>query len=253
MKVVCMKIRSKKESIKKESTKECIYGAHAIIEMLKAKRRRLISIYTRKPLPKSWERIQPYLPKSIPNIQYVEKNVLDGIAQSPDHMNVVALVSPFKFYPKMFTPKTHPIILLLDGIQDVGNLGAILRSAYCAGLTGVVVPTLKAAPITSAVFKASAGLAEYLDIYQPASTAQAIMELKQAGYNLYMAVVDGENVTQVEFKQPLCIVVGNEAIGISRDIKKQGIGITIPQRPDVSYNASVAAGILLFYVTLKIS
>lgn len=248
-----MKLRTKKITTKKETSKEVIYGAHAIIEMLKAKKRRLISLYTRKPFPKSWERLQPYLPKSIPNIQYVEKNVLDGIAQSPDHMGVVALVSPFKFYPKMFTPKTHPKVLLLDGIQDVGNLGAILRSAYCAGLQGVIVPTVKAAPITSAVFKASAGLAEYLDIYQPASTAQAVMELKQAGYNLYMAVVDGANVTTVTFEEPLCLVIGNEATGIGRDIKKQGTAITIPQRPDVSYNASAAAGILLFFITWRVS
>ncbi len=248
-----MKLRSKKVTTKKESSKEVIYGAHSIIEMLKAKKRRLISIYTKKPFPKSWERLQPYLPKSIPNIQYVEKNVLDGIAQSPDHMGVVALVSPYKFYPKMFTPKTHPFVILLDGIQDVGNLGAILRSAYCAGLNGVIVPTMKAAPITPAVFKASAGLAEYLDIYQPSSTAQAVMELKQAGYTMYMAVIDGKNVTQMEFKEPMCLVIGNEATGISRDIKKQGVAITIPQRPDVSYNASAAAGILLFFMTWRIS
>lgn len=241
-----------KKTTKKDPTKECIYGAHAIIEMLKAKKRRLISLYTKKPFPKSWERLQPYLPKSIPNIQYVEKNVLDGIAQSPDHMGVVALVSPFKFYPKMFTPKTHPVIMLLDGIQDVGNLGAILRSAYCAGLTGVIVPTSSAAPVTSAVFKASAGLAEYLDIYQPASAAQAVTELKQAGYTMYMAVIDGQNVTEVEFKQPMCLVIGNEATGINREIKKQGVSITIPQRPDVSYNASAAAGILLFFITWRL-
>lgn len=249
-----MNVRSKKLSAKKRDvSKEVIYGAHAIIEMLKAKKRRLLSLYTRKQLPKSWERIKPYLPKSIPNIQYVEKNVLDGIAQSPEHGGVVALVSPFKFHSKMFSPKTHPMILLLDGIQDVGNLGAILRSAYCAGVQGVVVPTVGAAPITSAVFKASAGLAEYLDIYQPASTAQAVMELKQAGYNLYMAVVDGQNVTEVTFQKPLCLVIGNEATGITRDIKKQGTAITIPQRPDVSYNASVATGILLFFITWRLN
>ena len=147
----------------------------------------------------------------------------------------------------MFDAKKHPLILLLDGVQDVGNLGAILRSAYCSGVDGIVLCQRGGASLTPAVFKASAGLIEHLDIYVVPSIKHAIVQTKQAGYNLYMAVIDGQDVTKVELKQPACLVIGNEATGISKEVKKDGTLITIPQRSsDISYNASVAAGILLF-------
>lgn len=237
----------------KSIKKDVVYGAHPIIEMLKAKRRTLYSIYTRQPLPRAWERIERYLPKSIPNIQYVDKNVLDGIAQSVEHMGVVALVSPFKYRSTMFDPKTHPFILLLDSIQDVGNLGAILRSAYCSGISGVVLCKSHAAPLTPAVCKASAGLVEHLDIYLAASIKHAMIEIKKAGYTMYMAVLDGTPAFDVDYKKPLCLVIGNEATGITKDIRSEGVPISIPQRSsDISYNASVAAGILLSIISHKI-
>lgn len=242
--------KDKKDKKEKIQVKDVVYGAHSIIEMLKAKRRNLFGIYTLKSLPKAFDRIKPYLPKSIPNLQYVDKNVLDGIAQSPEHMGVVAVVSPFKTRSVMFSPKTHPNILLLDAIQDVRNLGAILRSAYCVGIDGVVLCKSKSAPLSAPVFKASAGLAEHLDIFVAPSIKHAVLAVKEAGYNLYMAVLEGKDVSTVEFKRPSCLVIGNEAIGITKDIRSFGELITIPQRsPEISYNASVAAGILLFFIS----
>ena len=105
-----------------------------------------------------------------------------------------------------------------------------------------------AAPLTAAAFKASAGLAEYLDIYRAASIKHAVMLAKEAGYNLYMAVLEGgTNAVEVSYKQPMCLVIGNEATGIAKDVQGSGTKITLPQSsPDISYNASVAAGILMF-------
>jgi 23S rRNA (guanosine2251-2'-O)-methyltransferase len=241
------------KAIMSGSGNEILYGAHPIIEMLKAKKRKLISIYTTKPLPKAWERIQRYLPKSVPNIQYVTKDVLDRMAGCSDHMGVVAWVGAFKFTAQMFDPAKKPFVLLLDSIQDVRNAGAILRSAYCTGVDGVVMCKTKAAPMTPAVFKASAGLAEHLDIHIASSLKQAVQDMKKAGYNFYMAVLDGKDTTTVDFKKPACLVIGNEATGIAKDIKAMGELITLPQRtPDISYNASVAAGILLFLISMKI-
>lgn len=233
---------------------EMLYGAHPIIEMLKAGKRKLISIYTTKPYPKSWMRLAPYLPKSVPNIQYVSKDVLDRMTGTTEHMSLVAWVSPYKFANKMFSPTKYPLILLLDSIQDVRNLGAILRSAYCTGVTGVVLCKTNSALLTPAAIKAAAGLSEHLDIYVATSIKQAVIEAKQAGYSVYMAVLNGENAMKVEYKNPACLVIGNEATGILPSVRKDGILITLPQRtPDISYNASVAAGILLFVLSQKIS
>jgi 23S rRNA (guanosine2251-2'-O)-methyltransferase len=237
----------------RQQTGELLYGAHPIIEMLKAKKRKLLSLYTTKPLPKAWDRLARYLPKHVPNIQYVSRDVLDRMAGTTDHNSVIALVSPYKYASTAFNPKQKPFILLLDSLQDVRNLGAILRSAYCIGVNGVVLCKTKAAPLTAAAFKASAGLAEHLDIYQVNSLKQAVAEFKNAGYNFYMAVLDGEDATKVDYKTPLCLVIGNEAVGITPELKKMGHAITLPQRdPDISYNASVAAGISMFLIANKI-
>jgi 23S rRNA (guanosine2251-2'-O)-methyltransferase len=231
---------------------ELVYGAHAISELLRAKRRRVISIYTTKPLPQGWERIKEFLPSKMPPIQYVDKHVLDKMVGTPDHNNVVAWVTPFKYQTKPFNPAEKKFILMLDGVQDVRNLGAILRSAYCTGVQGVVLCKKGSSILTAAAFKASSGLAEYLDIYIAPSATHAAEELASAGYNLYMAVIDGKNASEVEYKTPMCLVIGNEATGISKNIQKMGQKVTLPQqRADISYNASVAAGILLYLTSTK--
>src|SRR5205807_66520 len=113
-------------------------------------------------------------------------------------------------------------ILMLDGIQDTRNLGAIIRTAYCAGAQGLIITQKKSAPLTGAAYKASAGLAEYLDIYEAASAQAAVLELKKAGYTIYLATLGGTNALEVEYKLPACLVIGNEAIGITPAILNEG-------------------------------
>jgi 23S rRNA (guanosine2251-2'-O)-methyltransferase len=243
-------MKDKKNSLKAE----IVYGVHALIEVLKAKKRKLLSIYTTKPLPKSWDRVKQYLPKSIPNIQYVSRDVLDRISGCKDHNNILAWVTPFKYRQKIFDPAQSPYLLMLDSIQDVRNVGAILRSAYCTGVNGVILCKSHGALLTSAAFKASAGLAEHLDIYLVNSTHQAIHELKNSGYNIYVATLGGQSTLITEYKEPLCVIIGNEETGVNKEIKSAGVNIMLPQKVhDISYNASVAAGILLFIISTRLS
>jgi 23S rRNA (guanosine2251-2'-O)-methyltransferase len=243
----------KNKNKQKEQKIELIYGAHSIIECLKAGKRKLFSIYTTKHLPKSYKRVEPYLPKRIGNIQYVSRDVLDKMAGTIEHMGIIALVSPFKYSSKIFDSEKNKFILLLDGVSDVRNLGAILRSAYCTGVDGVVLCKKGGAPINAAAHKASAGLAEHLDISIVPSIEYATTELDKAGYNLYMAVLDnGKDATKITYKKPICLVVGSEEKGISKSVYNKGTLITLPQRSaDISYNASVAAGILMFLLGQK--
>ncbi len=227
---------------------EVVFGIHPIIELLKAKKRKIYTIYTTKPEPKSWKEIAGLLPKTV-TIKYVEKNYLNNLAGTVDHQSVVALASQFQIRKSFFDANKHPFLVMVDSIQDTRNLGAILRSAYCTGADGVIICQRKGAPINGSTIKASAGLAERLEIYQASSPAQAITELKKAGYNIYLATLDGKNATEVKYTKPVCIVIGNEAIGVSREILKDGTKIRLAQKSDdISYNASVAAGILLFLV-----
>lgn len=236
----------------KQTVGELLYGMHPIIEMLRAKQRKLISIYTTKPEPKGYADIEKLMPKYPVQIQYVARDVLTRMVGSNDHQGVVAWVQPLGFRKKMFESEKYPFLIMLDGIQDPRNMGAIIRSAYCAGASGVVITKKGSAPLNAPAFKASAGLAERIEIYESASAASAAQELKQAGYHLYLATFDGESALNCSFEKPSCIVIGGEGIGISKEILKSGTHVTLPQRAkDISYNASVAAGILLFLAGTK--
>jgi len=236
----------------KKITGELIFGIHPITELLKAKRRKLLTIYTIKPLPKGWKQIEECLPKYHVPIQYVARDVLHRMAGTTDHQGVIAWVQLFPFRKKFFDPKKQASLVMLDGIQDPRNVGAILRSAYCTGIDGVLLIKKKAAPLSPAAIKAAAGLSEYLEIFLAPSTEWAAQELKKHGYHLYLATFDGENATECNYKKPFCLVIGSESVGISKTIYQTGTHITLPQRsPDISYNASVAAGILLFLIATK--
>ncbi len=231
---------------------EVIFGIHPIIELLKAKRRKLHIIYTTKPAPKKWGQIAELLPKHI-QVQPVEKAFLNRLAGTEDHQSVVALAAPFVTRKKHFDPKKHKFLLMLDEIQDTKNLGAILRSAYCTKVDGVIITQKGSSPISAAAIKSSAGLAEHMEIMLVSSASQAVAQLKASGYSLYLATVDNsKNMLDVEYQFPLCIVIGNEAMGVSKSILGSGQHITLPQcRSDISYNASVAAGIIMFNIATK--
>jgi len=237
---------------KNKTVGELIYGIHPIIECLKAKRRKVISIYTTKPEPKAWDQIQAVWPKYQVPIQYVNRDVLTRMAGTTDHQGFVAWVQTFGFRKQFFDPKKSPFLIMLDGIQDPRNVGAIIRSAYCTNADGVIMIKKDSAPLNSAAIKASAGLAEHIEIYLSPSPQAAMIELKKAGYTVYLATFQGENAAACTFKETLCLVIGSEGMGVSREILKDGINITLPQKnKEISYNASVAAGILMFLVATK--
>jgi 23S rRNA (guanosine2251-2'-O)-methyltransferase len=238
----------------KEKNTEIVVGVHPIIEVIKAKKRRLLTLYTTKPVPKVWSHIAAIVPKTT-EIRYVNREILTKLADTDDHQGFVGVVTPFIFRSKMFDATKQRFLLMLDGIQDVRNLGAILRSAYCTNIDGVILVKKGGTILTPSAFKASAGLAEYLDILIMPSAKAAADQLKKSGYNLYLAVLhDGENAVAVDYKIPACLVIGSEGSGISADIHSSGMRITLPQRrADISYNASVAAGILLFLIGQRIN
>jgi len=228
---------------------ELIYGIHPLIEVLKAKRRKVISIYTTRPTPKAWSKVEKLLPERPIPIQYVTREVLSNMAKTDDHQGIVAWVQSFPFRSKPFDAAKHKFLILLDGIQDPRNVGAILRSAYCTGADGVILIERFAAPLNAAALKSSAGLAEHLEIMVTHATPLMVQNLKTAGYSIYCAGFDGKSAQEIEFQQPLCLVVGSEGEGILPAVLKLGTQVTLPQRDsDISYNASVAAGILMFLI-----
>jgi len=236
----------------KEIKGELIFGINPVVELLKAKRRKLISVYTTKPTPQAFDEIQKLWPKYPVAIQYVAREVLDRMVGTTDHQSVVAWTHAFGYRKKFFEPQKQKFLVMIDGVQDPRNLGAILRSAYCTGVDGAIIIKRGGAQLTGVAIKSSAGLSEHLDIYVAQSAASAVIELKNAGYNIYLATFDGESAVSHNYTSPLCVVIGGEGSGISKSILSAGKHVTLPQKAkDISYNASVAAGILLFVVAMK--
>lgn len=228
-----------------------IFGIHPILELLRAKRRAISTIYTTKPEPQAFKQIRPLLSQKI-KIQYVTRDALSRMVESTEHQGIVAAVAPFPFQKDFFNSEKYPFLVMLDGVQDPRNLGAIIRSAYCTNMSGLVLIKKGSAPLTPTAIKASAGLAEHMPIFVAPSAGAAVQLLKKAKYHLYGAALGGKPLDTVTLAQPLCLVIGSEGSGISREVLDAGTAIMLAQKaPDISYNASVAAGILLYSVAQK--
>ncbi len=241
------------KNIKKMAETELIYGTHAVFEVLEQKRRKVFELFILESDHATFKKIQSFLPKNPIIIHKMKREKLTHTLGTVDHQGIGARVQPFTFRKKFFDSSTSPFLLLLDGIQDVRNLGAIIRSAYCTGVDGVILCKKKSATITATALKASAGLAERMEIYEASSIESVLIELKKAGYNLYVAALSKEaNAFTIEYKKPLCLVIGSEGNGVSNATLRAGTIITLPQKSsEVSYNASVAAGILMSYIGYK--
>ncbi|MFT6765580.1 MAG: 23S rRNA (guanosine2251-2'-O)-methyltransferase [Alteromonas naphthalenivorans] len=236
---------------KKMVAGDIIYGVHPVVELLKQKRRKVLDVFMLNPEPKIWMELRDMLPKYPVRIHKMSKESLNQRLGTTDHQGIGAFAQQFPFRKKFFEPKKQPFLLLLDGVQDVRNFGAIVRSAYCTGVNGIIICRRKGAPLRGASLKASAGLVERMEIYETSSVGNAIQELKDAGYNLYVAALSKKaNAFTIQYKKPLCLIIGSEGTGVSSLALKSGTVVTLPQKStDVSYNASVAAGILLSVIS----
>jgi len=177
---------------------------------------------------------------------------------SPDKnaQGVIAVKRDFKFssLDEIFGESkkgTLPLILVLDEIQDPHNVGAILRSAECSGVNGVILTKHNSATITSTVTKTSAGATEHLKICQVNNLSQTIDELKEKGFWIVgSSLEEVKTYTEVDYKIPIVLIVGNEEKGIRKlTASKCDFLVKIPMSGKIqSLNVSVATGILLFEI-----
>lgn len=163
----------------------------------------------------------------------------------------VATVDEKTFLASLEESETPPLLLALDSIQDPHNLGAILRSAAAAGVTGVIIPKDRSAPLSGTVQKIAAGALAHLQIILVTNLSAFLQMLTHYNVWNYGTVKDNAtSIYQTDLTGPVCIVIGNEEKGLRPLVAKQcDFKITIPMQGDLdSLNASVAAGITLFEV-----
>ncbi|MBC2872009.1 23S rRNA (guanosine(2251)-2'-O)-methyltransferase RlmB [Bittarella massiliensis] len=193
--------------------------------------------------------------KGVP-FKEVEREKLDEMAGEVPHQGVAATVAPIAYrsieeiLEIARSRGEAPFVVLCDGILDPHNLGAIIRTAECAGAHGVILPKRRSAPLSAAVYKTSAGACEHLAICRVGNLVQAIESLKKAGLWLYCADMDGQNCRDTDFAGGVGVVVGSEGEGVSKLVKERcDVTVSLPLRGKItSLNASVAAGIVLYEV-----
>lgn len=143
-----------------------------------------------------------------------------------------------------------PFVIICDGIEDPHNLGAIIRTAECAGAHGVIIPKRRSASLSETVFKTSAGAASWVPVARVPNIPAAIDELKEQGLWIYGTDASGEDYTKTDLKGPIGLVIGSEGFGIGKlAASKCDFMLKLPLKGKItSLNASVAAGIFMYEV-----
>lgn len=190
-------------------------------------------------------------------IQQVDKVKLDSMSEGNVHQGVVALVTGFEYselddiLEYAASKNEKPFVVLLDGIEDTHNLGAIIRTAESAGVHGVIIPKRRAAMVNQTVYKSSAGAVEHIRVAHVNNIVQTMEKLKEKGLWIYGADIEGgKEYFNAELKGAVGLVIGSEGKGLSRLVKEKcDVLVKIPMWGKVgSLNASNAASILIYEV-----
>ena len=187
-------------------------------------------------------------------VRFEPRENLTRAARSASHQGVIAFGAAEKYASLEDTATARGLHVVLDGVEDPHNLGAIVRTAHAAGAAAVVIPERRAAPLTETVAKTAAGALAYLPVVRVANINRALEELKKHGYWIYGLDEHGEHAyDRVDFAAPTAIVLGAEGKGLHQMTARHcDFLVSIPMasgagKPGVaSLNVSVAAGIVLF-------
>ena len=187
-------------------------------------------------------------------VQEADKRRLDEIA--PHHQGLIAFASSYEYstVDEMLeeAEKRHeaPFLVILDGVTDPHNLGAVIRTAECTGAHGVIIPVHRSVGLTPSAVKASAGAVEYMKVARVTNLNRTIDELKRKGLWIYAVTMDGKDYEKVDFRGGTALVVGAEGEGISRlTAEKCDLKVSLPMKGSLdSLNASVAAGVMMYRV-----
>ena len=158
-------------------------------------------------------------------VQFVDKKVLEKESETGRHQGVVAFTTDYEYYDvdEIIESKKSEkggFIILCDGIEDVHNLGSIIRVAECAGADGVVIPKTGGAPVTESVIRISAGAAEHMKVARVANLNQVIEKLQKSGYWVYALEAGGEDIYAEDFSGNVALIVGGEDSGVKRLTKE---------------------------------
>ncbi len=225
---------------------EVIYGVRPVIEALASGRRQVHEILD---AAGSKEVSSQATARGV-RVRSVPRGKVEELAPGAAHQGIVARVGPYPYSGlSEILARPEPLVLVLDGVTDPRNLGAILRVADGAGASGVVIPKDRSVGVTAVAVKASAGASEHVRVARETNLRRAVDTMKDAGLWVYAAGSEGATpYTKLDLAGPIAFVLGSEGRGIRRLVREGCDGsVTVPMRGAVeSLNVSVAAAVLAF-------
>lgn len=247
--------RRSEDKIEEKKFDDQIEGRNSVLELLESGRDINKIFVTRGEKHGSINKILAIAKERKIIVVEKDKRQMDEIAQEENYQGVIAIVPPYEYveiedileYAKQ--KQEEPFVLILDGIEDPGNLGSIIRTAETAGVHGIIIPKRRAASVNSTVNKASAGAVEYTKIARVTNISDAIEKLKQAGLWICGTAIDTDKYYyNQDLTGPLAIVIGNEGKGIGDKVKKNcDFLVKIPMKGKIgSLNAAVSTGIVVY-------
>ena len=240
------------------SMEKLVYGRNAVFEAIRAGLG-VEKILLQKNIEGEGKKLFSIAKQAKIPVQVVPKPVLDKECGGGAHQGVAALITEYSYsdlgsiLAAAAEAGEQPFVLALDGIEDTGNLGAIIRSAEGAGVHGVLIPKHRAASVNATVMKTSAGAAALTKVARVSSMKAALDELKEKGLWIYGLDAAGAPYSETKFDGGVCLVTGSEGGGISRLVREScDFLVSIPMKGSIgSLNASVAAAIVLFEVSAR--
>lgn len=230
-----------------------IEGRNAVLELLKTDKT-IDKIMLQKNPQGSLNKIFSEARSRGVRVQFVDERVLNKESEERRHQGVIAFTTDFKYAQiediTRAIEKNDALVIICDGIEDVHNLGSIIRVAECVGADGVIIPAHGSASVNEAVVRISAGAAEHMKVAKVNSLARAIEELKKAGFWLYALEADGEDIYKAKIDGKVALVIGGEDSGVRRNTRENcDFTLALPLYGKVnSLNASVALGIAAYEV-----
>lgn len=227
-----------------------IEGRNAVLELLKTDKE-IDKILMQKGAEGSAGRIFALAREKNVRVQFADGRALDRESESGRHQGVIAYVSDYAYadFEELLRPREGGrLVIVCDGVEDVHNLGSILRVAECAGADGVIIPKNKSAQVTGAVVRISEGAANHVRVARVPGINYAVEQLQKSGYWVYGLEADGEDIYAADLTGDVALVVGGEDRGISPLTRKKCDKIlSLPLYGKVnSLNASVALGIAAY-------
>ena len=225
--------------------RETIYGIRPVVEALGSGRRKVFEIIDAV----GNEEVAKAASARGVEVKRASRQRVDELARGGVHQGVAAGVEPYPYSGLgeiLSTPE--PLVLVLDGVTDPRNLGAVLRAADAAGASGVVIPKDRAVGVTAAAVKASAGASEHVRVVRVTNLRRAVDTMKGEGLWVYAAEVGGPPYTELDFAGAVAVVLGSEGRGVRRLLREGCDGtVSIPMLGAVeSLNVSVACAVLLY-------